>query len=599
MPTRRLFLAGAAGVSLCSPALLSAPGSCSPALSSAGTDVAALPAATPTPAPTPTPPPSTLATELARSVQHALPKAKLSDELTVKIAHDIDGNFSATRTFRAATLKNWQEPIFYDPDGQCDAAPLEAEDEFVVIQQDKIAFASLDLLAGMLRDRTISSVELTKYFLTRLEKFGPRLNAVATLLHERALASAKRADAELAKGIDRGTLHGIPYGVKDLLAAKGGPTQWGAQPYRNQTFDYDATVVARLEAAGAVLVAKLAMIELAGGMGYNQADASYLGPCRNPWNTDYWTGGSSSGPGAAVAAGLVPFAIGSETSGSIINPSSYCGITGLRPTYGRVSRHGAMALSWTLDKIGPMCRSARDASTVINLIAGHDPADATSSRCRLPLVARENPSYRLGVIKGSTKKVQPEVAKNFHAALATFNDTGAHVEEVALPNYPYGDMIGSVIAAEGAAAFRDIIQDGRVQTLKDPDGRRGGYSSLVTYAVDYVDAMRLRENVRQAFAKLLARYDALVTPSFSTVALPIGVPFDKAYPGTDDGLVIPACNLAGIPAVTVPNGVGKHGLPTGFSFIGRAFGEAEILALAGAYQARTSFHRKRPPFAPA
>ena len=457
-----------------------------------------------------------------------------------------------------------------------------------------VAYASLPDLAALLRKRAVSSVELTKFFMARLDRYGPRLNAVAAVMRERALASAQRADTELANGIDHGPLHGIPYGVKDLLAAKGAPTAWGAQPYRHQVLDYDATVIQKLEAAGAVLVAKLAMIELAGGMGYNQADASYLGPCRNPWNTQYWTGGSSSGPGAAVAGGLVPFALGSETSGSIINPSTYCGITGLRPTYGRVSRHGAMALSWTLDKIGPMCRSAQDAGIVLGVIAGRDPADPTSSRRPLPQTPQPRARWRLAVIKNSTKKVQPEVAKNFAASvkeLRAFADIG----EVALPRFPYDAMIGAIIAAEGGAAFRRIIQDGLVQTLRDPDGRRGGYSYMVTYAVDYVDAMRQRAPLRQAFDKLFARYDALVVPSFATVALPIGVPFDKAYPGTEDGPFIPACNLAGVPAVTVPNGTGRHGLPTGLSFVGRAFAESEVLALAGEFQARSSFHRGRPP----
>lgn len=462
--------------------------------------------------------------------------------------------------------------------------------------ETQLAFASLSDLAVNLRTRTISSVELTNLFLKRLARLGPKLNAVVTIMRARALAAAQRADDEITKGIDRGPLHGIPYGVKDLLAAKGAPTTWGAAPYKTQYFDDDATVIKQLEAEGAVLVAKLAMIELAGGMGYNQADASYLGPCRNPWNTQYWTGGSSSGPGASVAAGLVPFAIGSETSGSIVNPSAYCGVTGLRPTYGRVSRHGAMALSWTLDKLGPMCRSAQDAAIVLRAISGHDPNDPSSSRRPPPEPATAPARWRLCVLKGATRKVQPEVAKNFKASLAVLREI-ADIEEAALPKYPYDAMIGSIIAAEGGAAFREIIQDGRVQTLQDPDGRRGGYSYMVTYAVDYVDAMRERVPLSAAFAKLFERCDAIVAPSFATVALPIGVPFDKAYPGTEDGPLIPACNLAGIPAISVPNGSGRHGLPTGLSFIGRAFAEPELISLAGEYQARTSWHRNRPPLA--
>src|SRR5467141_569916 len=240
------------------------------------------------------------------------------------------------------------------------------------------AFLSVLELQRLLRQKKASATELATYFLDRLERIGPRYNAVVTVTRERALAEAAQADREIQQRKWRGPLHGIPYGVKDLLATKGYPTTWGAEPYRQQKFESDATVVERLGAAGAVLVAKLAMVELAGGMGYNQANASFAGPGKTPWNPGYWSGGSSSGPGAAVAAGLVPFAIGSETSGSILTPAAYCGVTGLRPTYGLVSRHGAMALSWTMDKLGPMARTAHDCGLVLAAIAGRDPADPSS-----------------------------------------------------------------------------------------------------------------------------------------------------------------------------------------------------------------------------
>ena len=243
---------------------------------------------------------------------------------------------------------------------------------------DDLSFASVAELGRRLRTRKVSATELATHFLDRLESLGPTFGAVVTVTRGRALSEAAAADREIARGRWRGPLHGIPYGVKDLLAAEGYPTSWGAAPYENQLFAADATVVARLKAAGAVLVAKLAMVELAGGMGYNQANASFTGPGRTPWNPDYWSGGSSSGPGAAVAAGLVPFAIGSETSGSIVTPAAYSGVTGLRPTYGLVSRHGAMALSWTMDKLGPMGRSAEDCALVLAAIAGKDPEDPSS-----------------------------------------------------------------------------------------------------------------------------------------------------------------------------------------------------------------------------
>src|SRR5918912_1425254 len=276
---------------------------------------------------------------------------------------------------------------------------------------DDILFSSITDLSKQIRAKRLSPVELTEGYLDRLEKFGPRLGAVASLMRDSALAEARAAEAEIRRGHYRGPLHGIPYGAKDLLATKNAKTTWGATPYKDQQFDYDATIVQRLRDAGAILVAKLAMIELAGGMGYNEAHAAWTGACKTPWNTDFWSGGSSSGPGSATAAALVQFSIGSETSGSIITPAAFCGLSGLRPTYGAVSRHGAMALCWTLDKLGPMCRSARDCALVFEAIAGHDPLDPTS---------RDNPSGRkkidlnrnrprVAVMKDSYEKAQSEV----------------------------------------------------------------------------------------------------------------------------------------------------------------------------------------------
>src|SRR5919202_2681818 len=283
------------------------------------------------------------------------------------------------------------------------------------------AFLSVRELARMLRAGETTPTRLAEYFLDRLDTVGRRFNAVVTLTRERALEEARVAERELASGQDRGPLHGIPYGAKDLLATAGGiPTTWGAVPFRDQRFDRDAAVVERLRAAGAVLVAKLAMVELAGGFGYEQPNASLTGPGLNPWDPNAWSGGSSSGSGSAVGAGAVPFAIGSETWGSITTPSAYCGVSGLRPTYGRVSRRGAMALCWTLDKLGPMCRTADDCGLVLAGIAGHDPLDPTSARRKFTypeLAARgRGKRFRIGVIKNSTAVVQPEVKTNFEAS---------------------------------------------------------------------------------------------------------------------------------------------------------------------------------------
>ncbi len=280
-----------------------------------------------------------------------------------------------------------------------------------------------------------------------------------TVTRELALKEADSADRELADKKDRGPLHGIPYGAKDLLATRGIPTTWGAEPYKDQVFEEDATVVSKLRSAGAVLAAKLAMIELAGGFGYGHADASFTGPCRTPWNLAFWSGGSSSGSGAAVSAGLLPFAIGSETSGSIVAPASFSGVSGLRPTFGRVSRHGAMALSWTLDKLGPLCRTAEDCGLVLSAIAGKDPLDPTTSARKFvfPPTAKDKPGkqgkIKLGVIKGATDRVQPAVKKNFEEALKVLAGFCDITRDISLPDLPFGEAIGTIIKAEGTAPF--------------------------------------------------------------------------------------------------------------------------------------------------
>jgi aspartyl-tRNA(Asn)/glutamyl-tRNA(Gln) amidotransferase subunit A len=465
---------------------------------------------------------------------------------------------------------------------------------------EDIFFLSVAELSRKLKAKEISPVALADGFLDRLERIGPKLGAVVTVTRERALTEAKAAAAEIEAGKWRGPLHGVPYGVKDLLATKGIPTTWGAEPYRNQVFDEDATVVTKLREAGAVLIGKLAMVELAGGMGYNNADASFTGPGRTPWNKDFWSGGSSSGPGAATAAGLVAFSIGSETSGSIVTPAAFSGVSGLRPTYGRVSRHGAMALCWTLDKLGPMCRTAEDCGLVMAAIAGRDPKDATSLARPFappPPLAKGGKArgFRVGVIKGTYDKVQPEVRKNFENALKVLGGFCEVVPDVAYPEFPYGPAVGTIVAAEGASAFRDLIESGRVKELRVPNDRWGGYAASMVLAVDYIQALRLRAPMKKALDDLYGKFDALVSPTRATVAYPIGPDFEKVYPGIGGGpAVIPAGNLTGQPALSVPNGFGENGLPTAFQFTGRAFSDETLVALGAAYQARTEWHRKRP-----
>ncbi|MGH7725426.1 MAG: amidase [Candidatus Eiseniibacteriota bacterium] len=452
-----------------------------------------------------------------------------------------------------------------------------------------------------LRAGEFSSLELARGYLARLEELGPRYNAVVTLTRDRALDEASRADEELAKKKDRGPLHGIPYGAKDLLATRGIPTTWGAEPFRKQVFGEDAEVVRRLKEAGAVLCAKLSMVELAGGMGYNHADAAFNGPGICPWNTKYWSGGSSSGPGSAVAAGLVPFAIGSETSGSILTPAAFSGVAGLRPTYGLVSRRGAMALSWTLDKLGPMGRTADDCALVLAAIAGQDPKDPTSVANGFTYEPADPKSttrapWRLAVPKGVTDKVQPAVRENFEKALSAFGKNVDVTREVEWPDFPWGPAVGVIVGAEGASAFLELIESGGLTKLRCPRDRYAGYNGTAVSAVDYLQAMRMRGPMKDAVNALFERYDAIVSPTRATVSYPIDVEFQKAWPGVSGGPpLIPAGNLCGLPAVCVPNGLGEGGMPTGITFLGPAFSEAKLVAMAHEVESKLRFHTKLPP----
>ena len=445
----------------------------------------------------------------------------------------------------------------------------------------ELLFTPVSELGPQIRARKISPVALVEASLERLETEGRRLNAVVTLAKDEALEKARAAEAEIRRGRYLGPLHGIPYGAKDLLATRGMPTSWGAAPYRNQQFDSDATVITKLDKAGAILVGKLAMVELAGGMGYNNADASFTGPGLNPWNSGYWSGGSSSGAGSAVGSGCVAFAIGSETVGSIITPSAFSGVTGLRPTYGRVSRHGAMALCWTLDKLGPMARSAEDCRLVLAAIEGVDPRDPTTVAA--PRTAPLTRRPRIGVLKGATDFVHPEVARNFRETVAVLRAFADVSEDLQLPDFPYGQLAGTIVDGEGGSAFRELIESGGLRELRAKADRVGGYASVMLPAVDYLHAMRVREKTRLPIAELFKKFDLLAAPSRATVAIPIGVDFDKAYPELAEGrpanfvspigALISAGNLVGYPALSLPNGFGREGLPTGFQLLAGPFRE--------------------------
>jgi len=499
-----------------------------------------------------------------------------------------------------------------------------------------LAFATATELATLLERRQLGEVELAQLFLGRLERLGPRYNAVAAVLRERALDEARRAERQRAQGRVRSRLHGLPYGAKDLLAARGAPTTWGAPPYRDQVLDFDAAAVERLQRAGALQAAKLAMVELAGGGGYRYPSASLQGPGRNPWHPDYWAGGSSSGSGAAVAAGLVPLAIGSETSGSIITPAAYCGVTGLRPTYGRVSRYGAMALSWTLDKLGPLARSAADCALALEALAGPDARDPTCTGRRFrwqPLALAELRALRLGYAPADFDELAGEEARPaFAAALAVLRGLGAPLVEAALPtNLPYGAITRTIIGAEGATAFAGLIESEAFETLVDAKQKAGLRAGLQITARDYLEAMRLRTEVQHVFRRLFQEVDVLVSVGRPGPATPVVEPLDSpasaAAPAVLAGrphssALIPAGNLAGLPALCLPCGFATmaggrnkarrqqsppgspHGggpaaapaqLPVALQLVGRPFAEGVLLSLGDWFQRETAWHRQRPP----
>lgn len=463
---------------------------------------------------------------------------------------------------------------------------------------EQILFLSVSELAKRIQSKQLSPVDLTKAYLDRSEKLGPKLNAYARLTPDIALQQAAAAEKEIQRGHYRGPLHGIPYAAKDLLSVKGIPTTWGAKPYANQVFDYDATVIEHLRNVGAVLLGKAAMIELAGGMNYRFASASLQGAAKNPWDTTCWTCGSSSGSGAIVAGALAGFAIGTETWGSIICPSSYCGISGLRPTYGRVSRWGGMALSYSMDKIGPMARSAEDCARIFAAIAGHDFKD----RSTLPIdkaAFTYSPSaelsakpLRIGIPSNAWKKLDPAVVKPIAAAEKSVRTIFKGVQTVQLPEGPWEEAAGIVISAEGSAAFRELIRSGKVSELADPLSQLGGYVSEQVPAADYVRALQVRDILQLKMAQLFDTVDVLVTASQPIAATPLEMNLETgtSFPDPVGGIG----NLCGLPALSVPCGFTDKNLPVGLQFVARAGNDAAVIQAARTFQAHTAWHKKHP-----
>jgi Asp-tRNA(Asn)/Glu-tRNA(Gln) amidotransferase A subunit family amidase len=495
------------------------------------------------------------------------------------------------------------------------AAPKNLED---------VAFYSVRQLAELVRTRKVSSSALTEMYIARLKRYNPELKFVITLTEDRATAHAREADREIAAGKYRGPLHGLPWGAKDLLAVKGYPTTWGAGGFEEQKFEEDATVVQRLDAAGAVLVAKLTLGALA------QGDKWFGGMTRNPWNTKQGSSGSSAGSASATAAGCVAFAIGSETLGSISSPSTRCGTTGLRPTFGLVPRTGAMALSWTMDKLGPICRAVEDTAIVLSAIYGPDGHDRTVHNVAFNWDANLDwRKLRVGYLKADfelqpppqpppakeekeltaeEKKKRDEDAANRalamarreydnkfdQAALTKLRAMGVNLIPVEFPKYPYQAM-RSILVAEAAAAFDDLTRSGRDKLLTQQtrdDWPNTFRSARFIPAVEYLQASRARTTAMELAAKVFEQVDVIVAPTFSTQLL--------------------ITNLTGHPAVILPNGLrgddapkprvrdngevdgGGPGTPLSVTFLGQLYGEAKMLALAKAYQDATDFHHKQP-----
>jgi aspartyl-tRNA(Asn)/glutamyl-tRNA(Gln) amidotransferase subunit A len=469
-----------------------------------------------------------------------------------------------------------------------------------VAADSDVFFTPLRELRKRVKDRKVSPVELAEIALDRLETIGTPLNAVATLTRETALAQAEEAAREIRKGKDRGPLHGIPYAAKDLFDTAGIATTYGARPFADRVPDRDATVIVRLREAGAVLCAKLTMAELAGGLGYHRGNASLHGPMRNPWDPERWTGGSSAGSGAAVAAGLVPYALGSETWGSILCPAAFCGVTGLRPTYGRVPRTGAMALSWTLDKVGPLARSAEDTRLVLDAIAGRDPADPTSVDRAMDwkMTTRKPSALRLAVVRSDFEKNgDPEVAKAFDNALEDLAAMGLLLEDARLPDLPFEAAAEVAIVSEVTASFGHLFADGAkaARTLVDENAFLGAEVAKAITGHDYVKSLRLRRVMQLEMNRFFEDFDAIVAPNFLKIAPGVVEDMNLYFKGSDP--VGGMGNACGLPAIALPMGFGRDGMPCGFQLVAPAFEEATLIRIGRAYQERTAWHKERPPAA--
>lgn len=506
-----------------------------------------------------------------------------SEEQNEMMVRNLEMNRQAFAAIRDFELKNEVAPaLVFDPIPLGFNPPVSTEkmnweipkDLELPVNRDELAFYSIPQLASLIQSRRISAEELTLFFLDRLDKYGDTLQAVVIITRETALAQARYADREIAMGRYRGPLHGIPYGAKDLLAVEGYKTTWGAMPYKNQVIDQTATVIRKLDEAGAILVAKLTLGALAMG------DIWFGGVTKNPWNLDQGSSGSSAGSASTVSAGLLPFAIGTETLGSIVSPSTRCGVTGLRPTFGRVSRSGAMALSWSMDKIGPIARSAYDCAIVLDVISGKDAGDVTARDVAFMVpAASQVQNLRVGYIKSFFEQDYPG-NENDRQVLADLEKMGIELEEVEWDFDLPVSALRIILTAEAAAAF-DALTVSKRDSLLVAQGANAWPNTFRAArfipAVEYINANRMRSLLIQDVHELMKDYDVIVTPSYG-------------------GSQLLVTNLSGQPCLVAPNGFNQSGSPTSISFIGNLFEEGKLVALAGAWQEFSGHHLMQPAF---
>jgi Asp-tRNA(Asn)/Glu-tRNA(Gln) amidotransferase A subunit family amidase len=455
---------------------------------------------------------------------------------------------------------------------------------------EDLAFASVMQLSQLLKTKQVSSLELTQMYLTRLHKLNAKLNCVVTFLDDVAMTQAKQADAEIAAGKYRGVLHGVPWGCKDIISVKGYKTTWGSDAYKDQVFDEDASVVELLRDAGAVLLAKLTTGELAGG------DQWFGGRTNNPWKLDEGASGSSAGPGSATAAGCVAFSIGTETGGSILSPSARCGATGLRPTFGRVSRYGVMALSWTQDRLGPICRYAEDCAAVLSVIAKPDGKDLSVSEIPFNWNAqRDYRQLRVGYFKDAfaDQDRMPEWIANDQRSIEKLQYMGVKLIPLTVPDFPI-DVLS--LSVEAAVFFDELLRSGQYQRLTNKTKADRFRSSRMVPAVEYLQSQRMRSIMMQKLAAATAQVDVYLAPSTNgNPRAPEGAAATAVTPPQNKTQIhSQMANLACYPGLAVPNGFADSGAPTSINFMGRPFGEPELLVLAKAYQDATDFNLKHP-----